>query len=141
MSSALSSPRPSLTALTLVALLASAAACGKSKSSGQAAAGSGTAAPAGPVDPRTQAIITRSKELRDRACACETAACAAEVRNDHDTWLRGQIDEYAKLGEPTSTKAQQDEASGLQRALFACLEKPRAGTGTGAGTPSPTPTP
>ena len=145
MSPALSSSRLSLTAFTLAALLTGAAACGKSKPSDKGGpapgSGAGTAAPTGPADPRSQAIITKSKELRDRACACETAACAAEVRNDHDTWLRGQIDEFAKLGEPTSTKTQQDEASALQRALFACLEKPRTGTGTGAGTGAPAPTP
>src|SRR5688500_8458413 len=68
----------------------------------------GEAAQAGPpADPRVAAVIATSKALRDKGCACTDAACAAAVRHEHDTWLRGQIDEYAKLGEPTSTKAQE----------------------------------
>ena len=62
-------------------------------------------------------------ELRDRACACTDGPCAAAVRDDHDRWLKAQIDEYAKLGEPTSTKAQEEEASRSQRELFECLER------------------
>ena len=90
----------------LAMLLVGVAGCGKSHSTG---------------DPRSRAIISKSKELRDRACACADTMCAAAVRKDHDIWLRRQIDEIAKLGEPTSTKAEQDRASGYQRELFACL--------------------
>lgn len=113
----------------MAALLAASVGCGKSKSTSQAGRGSsaagtggGTTA-SGPADPRSKAIVDRSKELRDRACACTEPMCAATVRKDHDLWLHDQIAEIGKLGEPRSTTAEQDEASGYQRELFACLAK------------------
>ncbi len=149
--------RSSITSVALAVLLAGAGACAKKKATEQTGAGTGSGAtPSGPVDPRAQAIITKSKELRDRACACADPACAATVRHDHDLWLQGQIDEFTKLGEPASTKAQQDEAGMLQRELFSCLSKQKAtgpttgmapaGTGAGTaaggtGTATPTPAP
>ncbi len=135
----------SISTLALATLLLGAAACGKTKDkpAGGAAAGTGAgtaaAAPSGPADPRSAAIIVKSQELRDRACACADDMCASAVRRDHDTWLRGQIDEMAKLGEPASTPAQQEEASKLQRELFTCLEKAAAATAPPAP-PVPSPT-
>lgn len=140
----MSLPRPAL-ALALASLLLGAA-CSKTKPADRNAAGSGSGSGSavtatGPADPRSQAIVDKSKELRDRACACTDAACANAVRADHDTWLRAQIDEMAKLGEPSSTKAQQDAAATYQRELFACLDKqtkpaaPATGSGSAPATP------
>lgn len=119
--------RSSLLALTAASLLIGGAACSKTRPADKSGSGSGSgsvvAATSGPPDPRSQAIVSKSKELRDRACACQDGACAAAVRADHDTWLRAQIDEMTKLGEPSSTKAQQDEAAKYQGELFDCLQK------------------
>ncbi len=117
--------RPAL--LSLVLLTATALGCGKDRAAAPSAGPAATVqptAPAGPADPRSLAIIAKSKELRDRACACPDQACATAVRADHDRWLRAQIDEFAKLGEPRSTEAEQAEASKWQRELFKCLEAP-----------------
>ena len=115
----------------VVALLAGAAACGKRSEKQPAGTGSGSSAvpttppttPAGPPDPRSQAIIARSGELRDRACACKDAPCAQGVRQDHDTWLYEQVAEIQKSGPPTSSKAEEEQASEAQRALFECLRR------------------
>ncbi|HVV82332.1 MAG TPA: hypothetical protein VHE35_04605 [Kofleriaceae bacterium] len=132
-------------AVALTASLA-VAGCSKTKASSKASSGSGSgsvAAPSGPADPRVQAIIDMSKQLRDRACACQDQACAKQVRADHEHWLHQQLDEYAKLGEPKSTKAQEDEAADYQHALFVCLDRmdpprqaPVSGSGSGSAAPA-----
>ena len=120
----------------LPALLAGAAACGKSSEKPHPGTGSGSSAvptapttptapptPASPPDPRSQGIIATSRELRDRACACTDAACALTVRKDHDRWLYEQVAEIEKSGPPKSTPADEQQASEAQRALFACLQR------------------
>jgi hypothetical protein len=121
-------------ALVIVALasLLAGAGCGKDK--GRAAGGK-------PADDRAQAIVVKSKELRDRACACKDPACADRVRTAQDAWLREQLREIDRRGEPPSTKEQERQAAVYQRELFACLEKAeRPPFATAPALPAPTTT-
>ena len=124
--------------VAIVAAALCAAACSSKKSSKEQ---TGKAPPAAPADPRVAAILATSKQLRDKACACTDGTCTGAVRAEHDAWLKTQIDEYAKLGEPTSTKEQEKEAAAVQGELFRCLEKPHFQTATPPAATPPTATP
>ncbi len=70
------------------------------------------------------------RELRDRACACEDATCAAEVRRDHDAWTdrglrdtKGQPEYDIGDGEHQPTEGEVMDMGELADDLEQCLAR------------------